>query len=82
MTNQSRTKWNSLGDFLKAKEEKEKQESTPVATPVLTPAATPVEISVPAPAATPVTTSLPDERQPYLDATHGVGKERLFGDVP
>ncbi|HEX8556598.1 MAG TPA: hypothetical protein VF668_00620 [Pyrinomonadaceae bacterium] len=64
--------WHSLGDFLQAKEERERaqsesksventrvNESTGVGAPVLTPVSTPVSTPVPTPVSTPVSTPVP-----------------------
>lgn len=76
-----KNQWHSLGDFLQAKEERERTQAdskpaesaavsvgTPVPTPVLTPVTTPVQT----PVATPVTTGVPSESSAQsLPATSG-----------
>ena len=87
MTSSNQKKWHSLGDFLKAKEEREKEEAhqqlEPPA-PVVTPVATPVD----APVTTPATYSPAQaeagrdkvERKPlaFLDATHTASEGRIY----
>jgi hypothetical protein len=73
--NNKKKQWHSLGDFLQAKEERERSQaadkeaaenttvsgSTGVATPVLTPVPTPVSTPVQTPVTTPVATGVPQE---------------------
>lgn len=73
--NNKKKQWHSLGDFLQAKEERERNQSadkesdenitvsgsTGVATPVLTPVPTPVSTPVQTPVTTPVATGVPQE---------------------
>jgi hypothetical protein len=80
MTASKSPKWNSLGDFLQAKEERERNEAAQIGTPVLTPVETPVSTPVDTPVPTPVAKeqSLPRERTAYLDATHTASEKSVY----
>jgi hypothetical protein len=87
MTSSSQKKWHSLGDFLRAKEEREKEEARQQLespTPVVTPATTPVDTGVTTPA--PPSIAEPEagrdkveRRVPaFLDATHTSSESRIY----